>query len=74
MEQVYSIQASGQDRSTSEAGVLDRVGRKELTRKRLQALLPAGIQIWFFGYFSISTFKNLIEQMFNNNILLLLAF
>ena len=50
---------------------LDLRGRRKFIRKRLRAFLPVGIQIWFFGFFSISTSKNMIEQLFNSILLLL---
>ena len=49
----------------------DRRSHEEFICKRLQALGPVRIEIWFFGHFTISTSQTMIEQLFNNLILLL---
>ena len=51
--------------------LMDREDHMEFIRKRLDAFSPVGIEIWFFGHFSISTSQNMIDQMFNNILLLL---
>ena len=51
--------------------LMDRESHMEFIHKRLDAFSPLGIEIWFFGHFSISTSQNMIDQMFNNILLLL---
>ena len=45
--------------------------RKKFIRKRIRAFLPVGIEIWFFGPHTIATTQNMIDQLFNNTLLLL---
>ena len=49
----------------------DREIRKKFIRKRIQAFVPIGIEIWIFGPFTIGTTQNMIDQLFNNTLLLL---
>lgn len=51
--------------------IVDHGDHAQFIRKRLDAFVPVGIEIWFFGHFTISTSQNMIEQLFNNIILLM---
>ena len=45
--------------------------RRNILKKRIRALQPLGFRIWFFGIYTLQTSQELVEQLFNNVILLL---
>ena len=54
-------------------GQLITVGklRAKFIRRRIRSFEPVGIQVWFFGCISIGTSGYMLEQLFNNVLLLL---
>ena len=51
--------------------VMNRMERKKYLLKRARAFRPLGFQISFFGVYTLGTSGDMMDQLFNNVILLL---